>query len=105
MASKRHFHLFEFHLHGDSIQFGPRSIGGRDYTESAEEEAAETESHSTGSTESGPGRARIGLAALLGLGLLAALAIGVKRLTGGKASLEDIEVLEESEGEHEPVEA
>lgn len=102
MATDKHYHLFEFHMHGEGIQFGPRSLGGGGGE--AEESVEETETASTGN-ESGSGRAKLGLAALLGLGLLAAVAVGVKRLAGGEASLEDIEVLDESESEPETVEA
>lgn len=114
MATEKHYHLFELHLDGEGIQFGPKSIGGRDDTESGEDGAEEpesAESASAGSESSGTAssRGKLGLALLLGLGLVAA-AVGLKRAVTSETSVEtgeapsesgDIEVREE----HEAVEA
>lgn len=101
MASDKHFHLFEFHLHGVDAQFGPRSIGDPESASSeptTRESTEGTEIESGATDESGGrGAARSGLLALLAVGVLAAVAVALRRLAGASTRLDDLDDVEDLE--------
>lgn len=88
------FTFLEFHLHSDSVQMGPKSIGvpGADVEEDADESPDADEDEEASGESGGKGKA---FGALVFFFLLVAVAVAAKKLGDGGDVPEELESLDD----------